>query len=114
MKTTITKTLNKIFLASAALMFCASVFAMDLDDAKSAGLVGEQADGYLGIVSSSAGSEVKALVDDINSKRKEKYQEIANGKNIPLVQVEKLAGQKVIERAKPGEYIKESSSWTKK
>lgn len=96
------------------LLFMSSAFAMNLDDAKSAGLVGEQANGYLGIVSSSAGSEIKALVEDINSKRKVKYQEIANSKNIPLSEVEALAGAKVIERAGAGEYVKTGSSWIKK
>ena len=106
--------IKQIFAAFTGLLLMSNVFAMTLDDAKSAGLVGEQANGYLGIVSASAGSEIKALVEDINSKRKTKYEEIASSKNIPLSQVEELAGAKVIERANPGEYVKSGSSWTKK
>ncbi len=114
MKTKTIKLIHKTFVALFGILLMGTAFAMTLDDAKSAGLVGEQANGYLGVVSASAGSEIKALVEDINTKRKAKYQEIASNKNIPLSQVEQLAGAKVIERANAGEYIKTGSSWTKK
>ena len=52
-------------------------WALSLQEAKAQGLVGEQANGYLAAVKSDASADVKALVDDINVKRKEKYQSIA-------------------------------------
>jgi uncharacterized protein len=51
--------------------------------ARSEGLIGEKVDGYLGfVVAPSAG--IKALVDDINIKRKAKYTEeaLANGATV--------------------------------
>jgi len=44
-----------------------SAWAISLDDAKQQGMVGEQLNGYLGVVKSS--SDVNALVKKINSKR---------------------------------------------
>ena len=53
------------------------VLAEALDDAKRTGSVGERPDGYLGAVDEDAGAEVKALVEEINGKRRERYREIA-------------------------------------
>jgi uncharacterized protein len=51
--------------------------------ARSQGLVGEKTDGYLGFVTA-PGAAIKALVDDINIKRKAKYTEeaLANGATV--------------------------------
>jgi uncharacterized protein len=51
--------------------------------ARSEGLVGEKADGYLGFVTAPSPA-IKALVDDINIKRKAKYTEeaLANGATV--------------------------------
>ncbi len=89
--------------------------ALTLDEAKQQGLVGEQRDGYLGIVMQSAHSDVHQLVTNINDKRRAKYQEIANRNNTSLHSVESLAGQKAIEKTSSGQYIEtDSGSWTKK
>ncbi len=96
------------------LFACANVFAIDLDNAKSAGLIGEQANGYLGIVSKPATGEVEALIRDVNQKRKEKYQEIAQKNKLTLNQVETQAGLKLIEKTVSGHYINNGSSWQKK
>lgn len=90
------------------------VFAMDLQSAKSQGLVGEQLNGYLGVVSASAGSDVNALVADINDKRKQKYQSIAKENGTSLDTVELLAGKKAIEKTSNGNYIQSATGWKKK
>jgi len=72
------------------MLFSAAAFAIELDPAKANGLVGEQEDGYLGAVV--VNTEVMILIDDINAKRKAKYQELANNNNIELKQVEILGG----------------------
>tara|TARA_B100000427_G_scaffold233620_2_gene196663 strand:+ start:404 stop:739 length:336 start_codon:yes stop_codon:yes gene_type:complete len=79
-------------------------FAMDLDAAKSQGLVGERPDGYLGAVAGGR-SDVQALIQDINSKRRTKYQAIAEKRGTSLAAVEQFVGQKLISRAGPGEYV---------
>jgi len=77
-----------------------------LDQVKSQGLVGEQANGYLGIVAGNVPADVRALVDDINQRRKSEYQGIAQRNNTSLQAVEALAGKTAVERTPPGQYVR--------
>ncbi len=89
--------------------------AATLDSAKSDGWIGEQPDGYLGLVRNDAPDDVKALVKDVNAKRKARYQQIANQQGAPLAEVEKVGGQTAIEKTRPGHYVKDASGrWRKK
>lgn len=74
-----------------------------LPEAKIQGLVGEQADGYLGVVrAEDQAAEVARL---INEARRTEYQRMARDNNIALSDVEALAGRKTIERTPAGQYI---------
>ena len=89
--------------------------AASLDSAKSDGWVGEQPNGYLGLVRNDAPKDVKALVEDVNAKRKARYQQIAQQQGAPLAEVEKVGGQTAIEKTRPGHYVKDASGrWRKK
>lgn len=106
-------------LRSTLMALCAlisfNVWALDIDNAKSSGLVGETTTGYLAPVSSSPTPEVRALVQDINSKRKQQYIDIANKRGIPLSAVEKLAAKKAYEKTAPGHYVKNANgAWVTK
>jgi uncharacterized protein YdbL (DUF1318 family) len=104
-------------LLTLALLAVPSGFALadQLDDAKKAGSVGERPDGYLGVVGEDAGAEVKALVEEINEKRRESYREIAEKRGTSLEAVAVLAGAKLVEKAPPGEYVMTSSGkWIQK
>ena len=93
----------------------APALAADLDGAKAAGLVGERVDGYVGLVDQSAPDDVKALVERVNAGRREKYGEIAAKRAVPLEAVASQAGAKLIQLAKPGEYVMDSSGhWKRK
>ena len=96
------------------LLVSSAAFAADLDQAKRDGLVGERADGYLGLVDTSAPSDVRVLVADVNAKRKAEYQRIAAGNSLEMAQVEALAGKKAIERTQPGGWILLNGGWQKK
>jgi uncharacterized protein YdbL (DUF1318 family) len=86
--------------------------AGELENAKQAGSVGERPDGYLGVVDENAGSAVEQLVDKINGKRRKKYGAIAKKNGTSIDAVASLAGAKLIEKAKPGEYVmKPSGEW---
>lgn len=92
-----------------------TALALDLDQAKKDGLVGERPDGYLGSVKESPSSDVTALIKDINNKRRAKYQEISRGNGQPLNVVEKLATKKVFESLESGEYFLDpAGNWQKK
>ncbi len=91
-----------------------SVFASPLSDAKAAGLIGEKTNGYLGLVTQ-ANDEIKALVKEVNQKRRAKYIQLAKKKQVPLSQIETIAGKKAIEKTLVGNYIQTASGqWQKK
>ena len=82
---------------------------------KADGLIGEQANGYLGLVRQDVPPDIKALVRDVNAKRKARYQSIAQKQSVPLAEVEKVGGTTAIDRTLRGNYIKDSSGrWRKK
>lgn len=91
------------------LLLTSPLMAMSLGQAKSQGLVGETASGY--IEARSGGAEISALVQSINAQRRQEYQAIAARDGIPLGTVERLAGEKLINRAARGEYIKPNGVW---
>jgi len=103
------------FALIAALGTLASASGLDLERAKDQGLVGERADGYVGIVVAHADAPVQALVNGVNAKRRAAYEEIArkNGTSVDAVAV--LAGAKLIERAASGEWVTDADGvWRKK
>jgi uncharacterized protein YdbL (DUF1318 family) len=90
-------------------------WAIGLEDAKRQGLVGEQPNGYLEAVVSNPSAEVKALIADINAKRRQQYQQVAKTNGTSLEVVETLAGKKAIEKTPPGQYVRSPSGrWIKK
>ena len=102
-----------LLLALCFTLLAGNVYALDLQSAKAKGYVGEQADGYLGVVKNAAG--VQALVKDINSRRKVHYQGIAKKNGTSLNVVEALAGKKAIEKTPRGQYVRNpSGGWIKK
>jgi uncharacterized protein YdbL (DUF1318 family) len=107
----IKKKLNIMTLLSAVCMSF-SVWAISLDDAKIQGLVGEKSSGYLGLVVQNA--DAKAVVDDVNEKRKAQYLKLAKKNNLSLAQVEALAAAKTIEKTQNGHYVEVNGNWVKK
>jgi uncharacterized protein YdbL (DUF1318 family) len=96
----------------ALLLICQPALALDLQTAKAQGIVAETATGYLAAVK--ATPEVQQLVDSINGKRRQMYQQIAQRNKTPLNAVEQLAGKKAIEKTPPGQFININGSWQKK
>jgi len=86
-----------------------------LTQPKAEGLIGEQADGYLGMVAQNAPADVKKLVNEVNAKRKAGYQEIAAKQGTSLTAVEQVGGNTAIEKTIPGNYIRDANGvWHKK
>ncbi|MBW7984327.1 YdbL family protein [Enterobacillus tribolii] len=88
----------------AGLMFSHGVLALTLDDAKRQGRVGETLSGYIAAVKQDP--ETLDFVQRINAGRAEKYQEIATSNHVSRDEVAKMAGQKLIDRAAAGEYVR--------
>lgn len=76
---------------------------LTLNDARVEGRVGETLSGYLAPFSTTL---KPALVSRINAARTESYQQLADSNNLPVDEVAKMAGQKLVARAQPGEYVK--------
>jgi len=107
------KTLTQLIF-TLVILFSGQLMAADLSSAKDAGLIGEQANGYIGLVTS-VPADVKALVKEVNAKRKARYMKIAQSKKIALSEVTKIGGLKAIEKTKSGNYImRVGEGWTKK
>jgi uncharacterized protein len=84
------------------------------DAAKAKGLVGEQADGYLGVVSG-ADPAISAAVANINAGRGEVYAQTAARTGVTRDAAGQAAGAQLIARTPAGEYVKPlGGSWTKK
>lgn len=87
--------------------------ALTLDEARSQGRVGETLNGYIAPLRQDR--ETLALVERINKARTESYQQLADSNNIPVDDVANMAGQKLVERAKPGEYVRGiNGKWLRK
>lgn len=79
--------------------------------ARSAGQIGEQPDGYIGIVGA-ATPELRALVADINIKRKAAYTQKASASGATVEQMAFTSGCNLIASTSPGEkYQTPSGVW---
>ena len=94
---------KRILLMILTLGLCAPALALTLNEARSAGRVGETLSGY--IAPRSQDRETLALVEQINKARTDSYQKLADSNNIPVDEVAKMAGTKLVSRANPGEYV---------
>jgi uncharacterized protein len=87
-----------------------------VDSAKAAGVVGEQADGFLGFVKPSNDTALKAAVEEINSGRAALYRQAAAKNGVSVEAAGASAYTAVVQgRIKPGEFYKPANGgWTRK
>ena len=82
---------------------------------KADGLIGEQANGYIGLVSNDVPADIRKLVDQVNAKRKSGYEQIARKQGIPVSEVEKVGGNTAYEKTRRGNYVRDANGrWRKK
>ncbi|WDB81282.1 YdbL family protein [Escherichia albertii] len=94
-------------------LMSSNVMALTLDEARSQGRIGETLNGYL--VALKTDAETQTLVKDINEARNRSYQQLAKQNNVSTEDIAKLAGQKLVERAKPGEFVQGiNGKWLRK
>ncbi len=107
-------TLLALAVVLGAVMLGSPVMAASLEDAKAAGLVGEQPDGFLGSVPGNPPADIDALIRDINGKRLAAYTDIATKNGTTVQTVGALAAQKIYNEARPGTYLMVNGRWVKK
>ncbi len=94
-------------------LMSSNAMALTLNEARTQGRVGETLNGYL--VALKTDAETLALVKDINEARNLSYQQLAKQNNVSTDEIAKLAGQKMVARAKPGEYVQGiNGKWLRK
>lgn len=107
-------TLKSLFIAASLLLMSQISLALTVDEAQSQGLLGENASGYLEMTPR-GNAEAKSLMNTVNSKRKAKYQSIADKQKTALKNIEKIAGEKITSKLSAGEFFKDADGkWHKK
>ena len=108
---------NRLTVFAALLLALAShaAFAIDIDEAKARGLVGETMTGYIAAVKVPPSAEVQALIDEVNTKRKALFERTASKTNTTLIQVSHRFYELAVERTAAGHYYQDSSGrWVRK
>jgi uncharacterized protein YdbL (DUF1318 family) len=101
----VSKLLAPLGLIASAALLTAPAFAQRdpaYAEARASGKIGEQADGYLGIVGAPT-TDLKKLVDDINIKRRALYSQKAQENNVTLEAYALTSGCQAILRTASGE-----------
>ena len=102
------------WLTALVLAIALPALALDLDEARSKGLIGERADGYVAAVKENPPAEVVKLAAEINAKRRAAYEEVAKKTAAPLDAVAALMAEKIMASRPSGEWVNSGSGWTKK
>lgn len=96
-----------------ALLLVPSAWALTLDQARQQGRVGETLSGY--IAARQQDDETLTLVKRINDGRSQQYQRVAQQNNLTTAEVARIAGEKLVNRAGSGEYVRGiNGQWVQK
>ena len=102
------------WLTALILAIALPAFALDLDEARAKGALGERSDGYVAAVKDSPSAEIVKLAAEINAKRRAAYEDIAKKTGAPLEAVAALMGEKLIASRPAGVWINAGSGWVEK
>ena len=107
--------MRKIILAFGLLLLLQNAWAIDIRDAKAQGLVGEANTGFIVALQSPASAEVRALVADVNAKRKARFAGTAKKTGATTAQVAYRFYELAVQRTAPGHYYQTADGkWRKK
>jgi uncharacterized protein len=107
--------MKKIFSAIVLVLLMQNAWAADLQSAKTQGLVGEANSGYLAAVKTPVSAEVKALIADVNAKRKAKFQSTAQKTGTTVAQVSNRFYELAVQKTAAGNYYQaKNGTWKKK
>jgi len=107
--------MKKVFAAIGLLLLLQNAWAIDIRDAKAQGLVGEANTGYIAAVTSPASAEVRALIADVNRKRKARFDNTAQKTGTTGAQVANRFYELAVQKTAPGHYYQDSNGrWKKK
>ena len=104
-----------IAFAAAATIVAAQAAPPIVEEAKAKCVVGEQSDGYLGVIDAAAASEaLKREVRNINQQRKAHFAELAAKNSITIEDAAALTGKRLVEGASSGQCVRmPDGTWAK-
>ena len=107
--------MKRIIAAIGLLLLLQNAWAIDIRDAKEQGLVGEANTGYIAAVHTPASAEVRALIAEVNDKRKKEFEATAAKTGATPVQVAYRFYEMAVQRTAPGHYFQDANgNWKKK
>ena len=114
-KNLLTAAVSASFVFAAALSPVLAASAL-VENAKDNCIVGEQADGYLGVVDgASASAELQREIRDINQQRKAVYANLAKRNGVTIEVAAALTAEKLMNQATSGQCVQSSSGeWIKR
>ena len=77
-----------------------------LDAYRSDGVIAERFDGYVEIRDSSAPSDARALVEDVNARRRALYSPRDDESPVPVAEAPNAVSNKIVKTAPPGTYFR--------
>ncbi len=101
--------MKKIFAAIGLMLLLQNAWAIDIRDAKAQGMVGEANTGYIAAVQSSPSAEVRALIADVNTKRKASFQSTANKTGTSVAQVANRFYEIAVQKTAAGHYYQDAA-----
>ncbi len=107
--------MKKIFAAIGLMLILQNAWAIDIHSAKAQGLVGEANTGYIAAVQAPASAEVRALIAEVNSKRKASFASTAQKTSTTVTQVANRFYEIAVQKTAAGEYYQDAGGrWRKK
>lgn len=107
--------MKRFVIAALLTLTFASAWAIDIESAKNQGLVGEANTGYLASVRRPASAEVRALIADVNAKRRAQFERTAKSTGATLEQVQVRFYQLAVDKTRRGHYYQDAGgNWRRK
>ncbi len=107
--------MKRIVATVGLLLMMQVAWAIDIHEAKDMGLVGEANTGYIAAVKSPASAEVRALIAEVNEKRKARFRQTAEKTGATVPQVANRFYEIAVEKTARGHYYQDSGGrWLKK
>lgn len=107
--------MKRLFAALLLVFALQAAWAIDLHTAKDRGLVGEANTGFLAPVKQPASAEVRALIADVNAKRRAQFERTARNTGATVEQVRVRFYQLAVQNTRPGHYYQDrSGAWKRK
>ena len=107
--------MKRLFTALFLVFALQTAWAIDLHTAKDQGLVGEANTGFLAPVKQPASAEVRALIADVNAKRRAQFERTARNTGATVEQVRVRFYELAVQKTRPGHYYQDrNGAWKRK